>query len=360
MKIGIDCRLWSQKGVGRYIRNLVINLQKIDKKNDYTLFIRKEDKNNLKIENPNFKFIEANIPWHSLEEQILFPKILKNENLDLIHFTYSSLPVFYNRPFVLTIHDLTPFHFTTGRASTKPLIYKFKKLGYKFVISKAAQNAKKIIVPSDFTKKEVMEHLNIKSEKIRVIYEGADQNIQDTRERIIKEEYLLYVGNAYPHKNLERLIAAFSQIGNHYLKLVLVGQEDFFYKRLKKESKSSNVIFYGIADEEELISLYRNATVYVIPSLMEGFGLTGLEAMANKCLVLASDIPVHREIYRNAAIYFNPQDSTELKELIDKVYSNLEIYREKKIALGLKRSKEFSWDKMARETLKIYEGSVSL
>lgn len=358
MKIGIDCRLWSQKGVGRYIKNLVENLQEIDKKNEYFLFARSQDREDLKIQSSNFKIIDANIPWHSVKEQILFPKILNKEKLDLIHFTYTSLPVFYKGPFVLTVHDLIPFHFTTGRASTKPLIYGFKKLGYRFVISKAVRKAKKIIVPSNFTKEEIINNLSVDSGKIDVVREGV-RNIKTSKGKLIKDSYFLYVGNAYPHKNLETLIKAFEEIENKNIKLVLVGKKDYFYAKLEKSVKSSNIIFYGEVIDNDLISLYKNAIAYVIPSFMEGFGLTGLEAMSNNCLVLSSDIPVHHEIYKDNVLYFNPINKEDLKNLMDEVLENPLIYKER-IKKAFESTKSFSWQKMARETLRIYESSIGL
>src|SRR4030043_2146073 len=119
------------------------------------------------------------------------------------------------------------------------------------------------------------------------------------------KNYFLYVGNAYPHKNLERLIQAVSKLGFLDFKLILVGKEDYFYKRLKTKAKKvsleGKVIFYGGIGRGELSYLYKNAQALILPSLMEGFGLPGLEAMAAGCPVICSDIPVFREIYGEAA-----------------------------------------------------------
>src|ERR1035437_3845411 len=150
MRIGIDARLWEQTGVGRYIRNLVVNLQKIDKKNHYVLFIRNQDLESVEkqIKNKNWKIVETNIKWHSISEQVEFPLVLNKQKLDLVHFPYFSVPILYKRPYVVTIHDLIINHFSTGEASTLfyPL-YFGKRASYKFIIKQAAKNAKKIIVP---------------------------------------------------------------------------------------------------------------------------------------------------------------------------------------------------------------------
>ena len=362
MRIGIDCRLWNQKGVGRYIRNLTTNLSKIDKINKYFLFVRSEDYKEVKSQFPvsNFQFPICDIPWHSIKEQTDFPKILKKENLDLVHFPYISVPIFYKGPFILTVHDLIPFHLSTGEASTKPLIFRFKKLGYKFVISKAVGNAKKIIVPSHATKKDVAKHLNISQDKVFVIYEGVDPNIKSSRgNRLIKENYFLYVGNAYPHKNIDFLIQVFNELKFRDFKLVLVGKEDHFYRKLKDKFPNRNIIYFGEASDDQLSNLYKNAFAYITPSVMEGFGLTGLEAMANGCLVLASDIPVHREIYKEGALYFDPKNSKVLRDLMEKVWKDPSKFKNT-VLNGQGIIKKFSWKKMAKETLKIYESSISL
>ena len=361
MRIGIDARFWSETGVGRYIRNLIINLQIIDKQNDYVLFIRDEDYGDVKlrISNLKFKIANCNIKWHTVEEQVVFSRILNKHNLDLVHFPYYSVPVFYNRPFVVTIHDLIPLHFQTGKASTLPLpLYRLKLQAFKFVVFQAAKKAKKIITPSIASKKDVEKFLKSKPSKIKVIYEGVDGNLKSGKNQR-KENLILYIGNAYPHKNLETLLLAFKNSNLQNTKLVLIGKDDYFYKRLRKKANEFKVgglvEFHGEATESELLSFYKKAKVLVIPSLLEGFGLPVLEAMANNCLVLASDIPVLHEVGGDAAIYFNPNDvgdlSTRVKEVFEGKYSE-------NISKGLQRVRNFSWRKTAEETLRVYKSCV--
>ena len=158
MKIGIDARLWNESGVGRYIRNLVTQLQEIDKKNEYILFHLTHDKKDIEsiVTNSNFHLRIANIRWHSVEEQLSIPGILARENLDLVHFPYFSVPIFYTGTFVVTIHDLILNHYPTGQASTLPsFVYYLKLLGYKFVVREAARKARHIIAVSKETKKRL-------------------------------------------------------------------------------------------------------------------------------------------------------------------------------------------------------------
>lgn len=366
MRIGIDCRLWEQTGVGRYTRNIVLNLQAIDKKNQYVLFVRPDDSEMIKkqIANSKWKIVNVNIKWHSVAEQLRFPSLIKQQKLDLMHFPYFSVPIFYNRPYVVTIHDLIINHFSTGKASTLIYpVYLAKREAYKFIIRQAARNARKIIAPSNATKQEIMDHLKISENKIDVICEASELSSQQSAVGSQKYgKYFLYVGNAYPHKNLERLIQAFKKIVNEHqdLKLILVGQKDYFYQRLEKEYQSDNIIFYGKAGDKELVSLYTNAVALVAPSLMEGFGLPVLEAMSLRCLVVASDIPAFREIAGENALYFNPQDLADIHAKLKNVLENGEKYKEEKLEKAFNKSQQFSWRKAAEQTLNIYESCVGI
>ena len=366
MRIGIDARLWEQTGVGRYIRNLAANLQKIDKKNHYVLFIRSADLESVskEVTNKNWEIVETNIRWHSIAEQIKLPLLLNKHKLDLVHFPYFSVPISYKKPYVVTIHDLIINHFSTGEASTLAYpVYVGKRLSYKFIIGQAAKRAKKIIVPSNATKEEIIDHLKILEKKISVIPEASDKNLK-TRNPKAKnpEKYFLYVGNAYPHKNLLSLIYAFNKIAkdDKNLKLILVGHKDFFYQRLEEEYKSDKIIFYGKATDRELANLYSNAIALVMPSLMEGFGLPVLEAMSLRCLVVCSNIPSFKEIASNSAIYFKPEDANDIKETMKSVYLNNEKYRKEKLEPAFKRSQKYSWEKAAVETLNVYESCANL
>lgn len=368
MRIGIDARLWNETGVGRYIRNLVWQLQTIDKKNDYVLFVTEQStKQSLRIEeNKRWKIVKTDIHWHSLTEQIKFPQLLSKEDLDLMHFPYFSVPILYNRPFVITIHDLIINHFPTGKASTLPYpVYYLKQLGYKFIIKQAAQKAQKVIAVSEATKKEIVQHLQISDQKIRVTYEGISFDSLHHHSASRNDKYFLYVGNAYPHKNLERLVDAFALLVKEYpdVKLLLVGKKNYFYDRLAEKVKKihlqNTVLFTDKISDEKLLSLYTHAQAFVFPSLMEGFGLPGLEAMKSGCLVLASEIPVFKEIYKDAAVYFNPLAVPSLHVTIREVLEDKKKFK-KQQELGLQLIKTFSWEKMAHETLKIYEGSISI
>lgn len=374
MRIGIDARLWEESGVGRYIRNLIGMLLELDKHNEYILFTLKRNREAIRsqLSNANFRLVEADVRWHTLKEQLQFPSLLNRQQLDLMHFPYFSFPILYKKPYVVTIHDLILNHFPTGEASTLPRpLYYLKLVGYRMILSQAARNAKKIITVSNATKKEIIDHLRVSERKIVVAYEGVGGNMIGTKtkkrnDKLKNTQYFLYVGNAYPHKNLERLIEAFQPVSKkeESIRLVLVGKEDYFYRRLRekvrRESLEEKVFFFGQATNEELVNLYQNALGLVLPSLMEGFGLPAIEAMANHCLVIASKINALKEICQDAAIYFDPTDTSAISKTL------LECVKQKNEKLGSyilrgeKRVTHFSWKNMAAQTLRVYESSVSL
>lgn len=379
MRIGIDARLWNETGVGRYIRNLVYNLQVLDKKNDYVLFVRETKKENSLFPSPypqsaNWKVVRTDIHWHTFEEQIKFPPLLNKEKLDLVHFPYFSIPIFYNKPFVVTIHDLIIFHHATGKASTLPLPYYYlKRFGYQRIMKHAVSHAKKIIVPLHTVERDLIETLHVPNERICVTYEGVDESLISQTESHIPnwqnktDSFFLYVGNAYPHKNLERLIDAFSQIeSNDYplasnksqVQLVLVGKEDYFYKRIKEKVLRMNlgkkVLFFGHANDDELAYLYSHALAYISPSLMEGFGLPPLEALAHHCPVLVSDIPAFRETLKNAALFFNPLNAADIADCMKSILKNGRKYYTTMTGNFSQQSAMFSWKEMTKKTLEIY------
>ncbi len=379
-RIGIDARFYGPvgKGLGRYTQEIVDNILKIDKENDYVIFLRKENFDELLVDkNSNVKKVLTDLRWYSWKEQILMPYYIWKEKLDLVHFPHFNVPLFVPTKFIVTIHDLILTKFKTIRASTKhPLIYNIKNWAYRLVIKRALTKSIKILTVSNFTKNDIIEKFKISSEKIKVIYEGV-ANLSKGRDSLfvakLKEDevlreynianpFLLYVGNAYPHKNLEFLIKCFLKVykNNNDLRLVLVGKEDYFYKKIKEfrdnflgPELEDIVIFTAYVPDEKLEILYQEAKLYVFPSLYEGFGLPPLEAMARSCPVLSSNTSSMPEILGEAALYFNPKDESDFLSQLDKILNNNDI-RDKMIELGKEQSKKYSWWDCAFNTWKNY------
>ncbi|MEK7543837.1 MAG: glycosyltransferase family 1 protein [Patescibacteria group bacterium] len=384
MNIGIDARLINETGVGRYIRNLVREIGHQDKINEYTIFLKKKEYTSFELPNPRWKKVLADVGWHSVSEQLIMPWLLFQARLDLVHIPYFNIPIFYPGRMVATIHDLTILHFDTGRATTLPwILYKLRRVGYRIALAVGLRRVRTIIAVSLTTKKEIIDHLHVQPKKIVVTYEGVDEKVSakggpasgwksqkssarnatqsvaggkvKSQKRIIENPYFLYVGNAYPHKNLEMLLRAFQQLTidnsqlTKNLKLVLVGKDDFFYRKIKKLAASMNlgesVLYFGQADDAQLANLYAHAIAFVFPSLMEGFGLPALEALSFGCPVIVSDIPVFHEILGSQATYFNPQDPGDIAQ---KMSQN--VVKPKNIILD-----GYSWFKLVSDTLRVYE-----
>lgn len=368
MRIGIDCRLWSESGVGRYIRNLVFHLQRIDSKNDYFIFLLKKDTG--QKFSKNFIKVEADIGWYGIKEQIVFPRLLRVYKLDMMHFTHFNIPIFYSGKFIVTIHDLIHQHFQMRRATTlNPITYKIKQLGYKQIFRTAISKSEKILVPSNFVKDKLIDEWNVDEKKIAVTYEGVEGQLiaiatdctQAKTNKVlqkfnIRAPYIFYVGNAHPHKNVEGLIAAFRQLKFKIknLKLVLAGQDHYFWERIKRENNEPDIIYTGYISDEQLVALYKGAKAFVMPSFEEGFGIPTLEAMAFSCPIVSSNAGALKEVGADAAIYFDPNNIGDMVEKISQVLNNNSL-RKSLIEKGKKRYKKFSWQKLAKETLEIYQ-----
>lgn len=387
IRIGIDARFYGPlgKGLGRYTQEIVDNILKINQADPsssfyFVIFLSPENFDEFVSDNPRVKKVRLPFRWYSLSEQILFPFYIWKERLNLMHFPHFNVPLLNTTRFIVTIHDLILTRFPTIRASTlSPFKYRLKNLAYRLVILSALRRSRHIITVSCFTKDDIIKKFSVKPDKISVTYEGV-ANLNSGQDSLfvakisksevlskyhITERFLLYVGNAYPHKNLEELIRVFAELrkeeGN--LRLVLVGKDDYFYQRLKKFASSLNVwqvgndnspiIFAGYVPDRQLEVLYQQATAYVFPSLYEGFGLPPLEAMAKGCPVLSANTASLPEILGSAALYFDPYKQGDLLLKLKMIISD-EALRSALIERGRKQTRLYNWWECARETFNIY------
>lgn len=368
MRIGIDARFFGfrQKGLGRYTQKLIENLEKIDTVNDYFIFLKWENFDEYQPKNANFKKILANYRWYTLSEQIYLPWTLYKYNLDLVHFPHFNVPILYFKKFIVTIHDLTLLHFPTVKNSAlHPIFYRIKFLAYRVVIRLAILRAKRVIAISKFTKDDIVKNYGpLIRKKTMVTYEACEdfcmfrpKNPEEILQKYgIMKPYLIYVGNAYPHKNLDRLALAFTQRKEKNLQMVLVGKNDYFYEKLRNlvsDQKIENVVFLSDISDYELDILFHQSVAHVFPSLYEGFGLPPLEAMSKGVPVISSDHPCMREILGESAYFFNGEDVSAISGAMQKIIED-ENLRSDLIKRGYEQAKKYSWKKMAKETLEIY------
>lgn len=363
MRIGIDCRMYRQNtaGIGRYTRNLIKNLLKIDKNNQYVLFMTAKDLAEFNLQSPNIKVVKCDIPHYSFAEQTGLIKFLKKENLDLIHFTNFNHPIRYRGKFVVTIHDLTLLFFpdTTQKTSF------FKKIAFSKVMKAAIQNSIKIIAPSLSTKKDILKFSPTDPDKIEVIYEAADEEEKlkaQSSKLEIKEKFkiskpiILYVGQYKKHKNIDNLLKAYKILKKElHCQLALIGKISENLKAIiDNDPDLRDTLRPGFVSDEELAAWYEIAAVFSFPSLYEGFGLPGLEAMVAGLPVVASNQSSLPEVYGEAALYFDPLNPHDIADKIKIVLENSET-KDRLIKAGKIQVKKFSWQKMAEETLNIYK-----
>ena len=416
-RIGIDARFFGleNKGLGRYTSELVEWLDTLSQESiqpscsrrikkadqsksvcrrgkigkskvkshlyltEYYVFLREDKFNDYQPLSKNIHKVKADYQWYSWKEQLMFPFLLRKHNLDLMHFTHFNVPVLYkflgifsgkNR-FIVTIHDLILFHYPTVKNTTLNKAFYFFKLSvYHIIIRIVACQAKSVIAISKFTKKDIVKSLKVPRDKVKVIYEGAEfggKIIVENENAIFKKygilnEYILYVGNAYPHKNLERLVLAFGRLdieNKDKLQLVLVGKKDYFYEKLEGFVSShniKNVVITDYVSDQELEELYKRANLFVFPSLYEGFGLPPLEALVRGLSVVSSDRSSLLEVLGDRVRYFNPKSIRSMKSGIEKVLLGKKLKLTDKEIGEIKN--KYSWEKMTREIMGVYEVEV--
>jgi glycosyltransferase involved in cell wall biosynthesis len=265
--------------------------------------------------------------------------------------------------FVVTVHDLTMIR--QGIAATKlPLpIYYAKRIPFLLIAKNAVKSAMKIITPSKSALNDVVKYYSIDQNKVKSIYEGiSDLKLKSVPTISINKPYFFYVGNSYPHKNLKRLIEAAKHLNeqeNEKALLVIAGSRDFFKNKLTTQVKDLKAQKYvkiiGYVHDNDLASVYGKSVGFVYPSTAEGFGLQGLEAMAAGTLVLASDIPVFKEIYADHALYFNPHDFTSIAKSMKSALTMNKAVRRENIAKSQSFIKRYSWSVMAKQTYDVYQ-----
>lgn len=447
-KVLIDARfLGTSTGIGRYVDNLVRELEKL-----FEIGSPPQAQPEIRSRTASFEFIilvskdgwekwepkvvvgvealssepEAlralrahkfrkklvNTRWYTLTEQFALWRALSEEKPDLVHWPHWNVCYFWRGPFVVTIHDLILLEYPTRRASKLSTISYFikYKLLFPLVLRRAIYKSCKIIVPSNYTEQSIIKYFPfVDQNKIEVIYEGiphlnppplrggGGRGSVVTSHKLKAKSYLLYVGNALPHKNLEFLVRVFKKIkeqptidsealptapeapagtsgvtsealraqhmrwAQNKLKLVLVGESSYFYDRLKKYVKElgaeKDIIFTGRVSDEELAELYKNAAIYAFPSLLEGFGLPPLEAMAHGLPVVAADSSCLPEILDEAALYFDPRNEKDALDKIVRILSD-ESLRAKLINKGYEQVKKYDWEKMAGHIFEVYTSII--
>jgi glycosyltransferase involved in cell wall biosynthesis len=345
---------------GRYVERLLNYLQEVDTdlSHRYIVLLKTKDMDSWNPKSKRFTKVPCRFKEFTFGEQLGLAWQLYRLNANLVHFPMVQQPILYRRKVVTTMQDLTTLRFTNPAKNR--LIFRFKQRVYEWVNYVAARKSKAIITPTEFVKDDIAKFANLNSRKITVTYEAGDSI--DAKPEAIPElegkQFIMYVGRPTPHKNLERLIEAYALLKEKQpdLHLVLAGKTDRLFKRHASTVEKlglSDVNFTGFISDGQLRWLYENCAAYVFPSLSEGFGLPGLEAMNHKAPVVSSNATCLPEVYGDAAHYFEPRDVEAMAKAINDVLTKPDL-RKKLIAAGTKQVGKYSWKRMAEQTLAVY------
>lgn len=356
MHIAIDARVINSS-TGRYIERLLFYLQKIDKQNKYTVLVREKDKKYWTPKNKNFSVKVAEFDNYSLNEQVGYYFFLRKLKPDLVHFCMPQQPILYTGKSITTFHDLNLIH--TYNSDKNWLIYHIKQSVGRLVFYRVANKSDHIITPSEYTKKDLMKFTKINAKKITVTYESADiAKTKIKKYNLPFKDFILYVGQQPDYKNIRRLAKAHQNLLARHkdLGLVLVGKKQADTKANEKyfnDNDYKNILFTDFLPDTERDWLYKNCKAYIFPSLMEGFGLPGLEAMGYGAPIVSSNATCLPEIYGDAARYFNPKNVEDMTESIDAVLRS-KVLRDNLVKKGYKQLDKYSWSRMSQQTHDIY------
>lgn len=357
-KIIIDARE-SGTTTGRYVDKLIEHLYLLRPKYEIIVLAKAERTKYLSEVAPGFTIIQTPFKEFSFDEQLGLKRQIEDMQPDLVHFGMVQQPVFYHGRVVTTMHDLITARFRNP--DKNPIVFLLKQRVYKWVNKRVAHKSAAIITPTEFVKNDVVDFTHVDPDKITVTYEASDL-ISDKPvpvKSVEGKKFIMYIGRPTPHKNLGRLIDAFSamQKTRPELYLVLAGKTDFNYRRHAEYVSSlhiPNVVFTDFISEGQLRWLYEHCTAYVFPSLSEGFGLPAVEAMMHGAPVVASNATCIPEVLGKAACYFDPFDIEGMAAKIGEVVDD-PILREELAAKGKTQVAKYSWDHMAKQTLDVYD-----
>jgi glycosyltransferase involved in cell wall biosynthesis len=337
----VNARFLTQKITG--VQRFAIEISKILRKlNDQIIFLSPRNilDKNLANELGVIVFgVNKGVIWEQVDLRCYL--LLKHKPL-LINFCNTGM-LFYNKQ-IVTIHDMS------YKVNPKWFSKRFY-LWYNFLIPKIANRSFKILTVSKSSKNDIVKFLKINPDKISIVYNSSYLNTNNNFEAVIEEKYLLSVSSLDSRKNLKNLIEAFKRT-DIKIKLVIVGLKNAnFDFTLKRNSLNDNIIFTGYVSDNELTSLMNNAEAFIYVSFYEGFGLPPLEAMSLGCPVVVSDIPAHREVCGEAALYADPYNIEDIKNRINDVLLNDKL-REQLIIAGKKNVERFDWLASAQNVLK--------
>ncbi len=366
--IGIDARKLTDFGIGTYIQNLVRELAEIDQENNYVLFVGHRHRDALADLPPNFRTVVERSPVYSLRELLALSWRLFRLKLDLYHSTHYVLPAIVPCRAVVTIHDIIHLLYPEFLPSALAFFYAQR------MIRRSLSRGDRIIADSQNTKTDLMDYFDVDGRKIRVVHPGVADTFRqrlpeaELQARLeaygVTQPYLLFVGNPKPHKNLGNVVKAYAKalgMSEFNADLVCVGDRGGAEFKLRQRAAQLGIgerlRLLGHVPDEVLPAIYQGASLFVYPTLYEGFGLPVVEAMASGVPVLTSSTSALREVAKGYGHLVNPLDVDEIARAIARCMTDTE-HRESLVEKGLRRAEEFRWSRTAKSTLKVYASAL--
>jgi glycosyltransferase involved in cell wall biosynthesis len=371
VKIAIDIRRMTEFGVGTYIRNVVRTLGRLDRENKYLLIGSPAKVQEIGPLPPNFHTVPLLAPERSVEGYRQFRAAMQRLDCDLVHIpNLFSIPRALPCPYVMTVHDMIE-HMSRSREQTG-----FWRSLHFQLTKRVLRGAARIFAVSNFTRNEIEKLFDISSDRIEVVYNAIDERFLHghataaDRELIAKRyqvtyPFLLYAGRISPHKNVVRMIEAFSALKTELerddaypnLKLIIIGDDlsgnPDLRRTVVRSGVQNDVRFLGFVPIEVLRIFYDEAKVFVFPSLYEGFGLPPLEAMAHGTPVVTSNVSSLPEVVGNAAVLVNPENVFEIMRALHRVLMDRAL-RDRMKERGYQQATRFSWETSVRRIMDAY------
>jgi len=362
MRITIDARMYSPgvtRGIGRYLEELIRELA--HSAHTITAIVRQVSPDIPQ----HVEQVVADVPWYGVREQLVMPGVLAKTRPDLVHVPHWNVPVLSRLPRVVTIHDILLLSEPkSAKVSTKGPVWAWlKRKAFLFTLRKALYGSRMILVPTAYVANDIRKHFP--DLKTPMVVTGEGMPVVDRSVWSDPEPYLLYVGSAYPHKNVDLLLDAWKTLAAEQseMRLVLAGEMDVFMKRMARKVKGEGiprVEFLGRVAEADLLALYAKATAFVFPSRQEGFGLPPLEAMAYGCPAIVADSTSLPEVLGTEGVtFFRTGDSGAILGAIRTVLQDPLRFRvaARQAVVGL--AERHSWKQAAQVTLQAYQTAAS-
>jgi glycosyltransferase involved in cell wall biosynthesis len=347
-------------GSGEYCYQLLINLNKIDKKNSYIIYLPQSPTTDMPKESSNwhYKIVGPRKFWTLFGLSVEF--LLRRAKVDVFFSPTHYLPIISPVKSIISILDLSYIHF--------PELFKKSDLNQLIKWTKySAGKAARVFTISESSKDDIIKEYGIPGYRVAVTYPGIKTVLSNKRQALsmddfkkkygINKDYILFVGTLQPRKNITRLIEAFSKL-NQDIEMVILGRRGWLYEEIlaapKKYKVEGKVKFLDNVTDEDLPSFYKNAICFVLPSLYEGFGLPVLEAMKYGCPVITSNISSLPEAGGNAALYVDPENVDDIRKKLELIVNDDKL-RNELVKKGYEQVKKFSWEKTAKQTLKVLE-----